>query len=357
MTLQLDDFLNQAGEWLRGTGPEADIVISTRARLARNVEGFPFAPHATLKQKAEMERLIRGTLEEHKLLRGSLYINLEDCSTIERQFLVERHLISRDHANAEWTRGVAVARKETISVMVLEEDHLRIQVLRSGMQPEESWDELSGLDDQIERHLTYSFSQEFGYLTACPTNAGTGLRLSVMMHLPALALTKQIQKVFQSLAQINFTVRGLYGEGTEASGHFFQISNQVTLGKSEAETVQEMKTAVPKIARHERGWREKLITEDRVRLEDRVWRSYGLIRHARSITSEETLEHLSLVRLGVNLGLIPNLAIATVNELFVFTQPGHLQTLAGKPLDAGERDTVRADFIRHRLGGEAPKSA
>ncbi|MEZ0230267.1 MAG: protein arginine kinase [Planctomycetota bacterium] len=341
------------GEWLSGSGPESDIVMSTRIRLARNVSEYPFLTRIEEKQKSELERFLRDKLQKTKLASDISYKNLNDTTPIDRICLVERHLISRDHAQGEGGRGVALAADETLSVMVNEEDHLRVQVLRSGFQPDAAWQQISRIDRALEGELNFSFSPQFGYLTACPTNVGTGMRVSVMLHLPALVMTKQIEKVFHAVTKINLAVRGFYGEGTQASGDFYQISNQITLGKSEEDVLKIMSDHVPQIVAYERNTREKLISENRAGLEDRVWRAFALLERARLITSEETMDYLSAVRMGVNLGLIDKIGIQAVNELFILTQPAHLQKLQGRELETPERDELRAAFIRQKLAGRA----
>jgi protein arginine kinase len=352
-----ESFRKSLGEWLNGSGPESDIVISTRVRLARNVVDFPFLTKAAPRQRTEIERHVAERIERAGILEGAaesdrgsiIYANLQETPVIDRQCLVERHLISKDLAGADGDRGVALGRREMVSIMVNEEDHLRIQVLRSGFQPSEAWAQISEIDDRLERIVNYAFSPQFGYLTACPTNCGTGLRVSVMLHLPALVMTKQIDKVFHAVGKINLAVRGFYGEGTQASGDFYQISNQMTLGRGEADILKQLLDVVPQIIKYERSIRETLVAESKKTLEDRVWRAYGMLRSARTITSEETMDLLSAVRMGVNLGLIDDIKIATVNELFIQTQPAHLQKLEGRKLDSPERDVARASFIRNRL--------
>jgi protein arginine kinase len=338
--------INDVGEWLAGTGPESDIVMSTRIRLARNVIEFPFLTRIDEPRKSDLERYLRERVQDPGL-GEVLYRNLNETTPIDRQCLVERHVISRDHASGRGDRGVAVNR--TLSVMVNEEDHLRIQVLRSGFQPDSAWEHIRGVDRCLEQTLNYAFSPEFGYLTACPTNVGTGMRVSVMLHLPALVMTKQIEKVFHAVSKINLAVRGFYGEGTQAMGDFYQISNQVTLGLSEEDILKTVADHVPQIIKFERNVRETLITENRVGIEDRVWRAFGMLERARLITSEETMDYLSAVRMGVNLGLIDSLPIATVNELFILTQPAHLQKMRGCELDTPERDENRAEYVRRKL--------
>jgi len=233
--------------------------------------------------------------------------------------------------------------------MVNEEDHLRLQVMRSGFALDEAWQYIDKVDDLLEQRVSYAFSEEFGYLTACPTNVGTGMRSSVMLHLPALVLTKQIEKVFRALQKINLAVRGLYGEGSRASGDFYQISNQVTLGKSETQILNEIREVIPQIITYERQARAALLRESRQALQDRVSRALGTLCSATMMTSEETMDLLSSVRLGVNLQLLDDITILTVNELFIHTQPAHLQKLMGSLLDGEERNAARARYLRTRL--------
>ena len=248
---------------------------------------------------------------------------------VDRQFLVERQLISREHADSDGARGVAIDPTEQFSVMVNEEDHLRIQVMHSGLDLQAAWEQINRIDDLLEEQVNYAFHDSLGYLTACPTNVGTGMRVSVMLHLPALVLTRQIDKVFRSLHKISLAVRGLYGEGSQAMGDFYQVSNQITLGKTEAELLQQVGDVAPALIEYERKARKYLIDESRRELHDRVSRAYGLLCTAQTISSEETMQLLSSVRMGVNLGLIRDVAIPTVNQLFIHTQPAHLQKLRG----------------------------
>jgi len=349
--MSVEDLLGRAGEWLKGTGPEGDVVVSSRVRLARNLNRFPFLTLASPAVRTEIERHVGPRLAEGKWPRPLDYWPLEKLSPLDRAFLVERHLISREHAQAEGDRGVAFSADEAVSIMVNEEDHLRLQVLRSGFQLDEAFEEIDRLDTTLEESLNFAFSPRFGYLTACPTNVGTGMRISVLLHLPAVVLAKQVDKVLQSLQRLNYVVRGLYGEGTSPLGDFYQVSNQVTLGKSERDLVGEMKRVVPEILKFERQWRRKLLEVERRRLEDRVWRAWGILRNARRMTSEEAIELLSALRLGVDLELIRGISVRTIHEMFLFIQPAHLQKLERRVLEAEERDAVRADFVRRRLEG------
>jgi protein arginine kinase len=347
--MNLDNLTHTSGEWLKGSGPESDIVISSRIRLARNLAAFPFTNRASAYQKAEIETLLRDRISRMELSPQLGYLNLPGLSVLDRQLLVERQLISRELAAAEGPRGVALVPQETVSVMVNEEDHIRLQVMRSGFALDEAWQEIDRVDDLLEERVTYAFSEEFGYLTACPTNVGTGMRASVMLHLPALEHSKQIEKVFRALQKINLAVRGLYGEGSRASGHFYQISNQVTLGKSEPQILNEIHSVIPNIIRYEREARVSWQRDNRQGLQDRISRAYGTLCSATMMTSEETMELLSFVRLGINLSLVDDITIPTVNELFIHTQPAHLQKLMGATLDGEERNAARARYLRTRL--------
>lgn len=347
--MNLDQLTHRSGEWLRGTGPESDIVISTRIRLARNLASFPFTNRASSFQKTEIETHLRERISRLELTPPLEYLTLPSLSNLDRQMLVERQLISRELALGDGPRGVAVGPLETVSLMILEEDHLRLQVMHSGLALDTSWQEIDRIDDLVEQRVSYAFSDEFGYLTACPTNVGTGMRASVMLHLPALEFTKQLEKVFRALQKINLAVRGLYGEGSRASGHFYQISNQVTLGKNEQTILAEISGVIPQIISYERTARTSWLRDNRQGLQDKVSRAYGTLCSATMMTSEETMELLSFVRLGIHLGLIGDISIHTVNELFILTQPAHLQKLMGSQLDGEERNAARARYLRSRL--------
>ena len=348
--MKLSDLTNHAGEWLRGSGPMCEIVISSRIRLARNIAGVPFLTRASRQQRLNLEQRVRDTLLSAQLSAQTLYVDLEKAPEIDRQLLVERHLISKQHAAAEGARGVAIGENETLSIMINEEDHLRIQVLRSGLQLDEAWTQINAVDDTLESQLDFAYHPRFGYLTACPTNVGTGIRVSVMLHLPALKLTGEIEKVFRAAKDMHLAVRGLYGEGTEATGDFYQISNQTTLGRSEEEIISDFRLVViPKIIDYEHHARKLLVNDRLTALDDKVLRALGLLRSARLMASEETLALLSHLRMGVHLGRIKDVDIQTINELFLLTQPAHLQKIQGRKLEGDLRRAARADFIRQRL--------
>lgn len=353
--MDLDNLTHTSGEWLRASGPESDIVISSRIRLARNLAQFPYPNRADDAGRAEVENLLRDRLDSLMVGTRLNYVDVSTLESLDRQFLVERQLISREHAESQGSRGVGISGEENVSLMINEEDHIRIQVLRSGFALGDCWQEIDRIDDAIEQHVTYAFSEQLGYLTACPTNVGTGIRVSVMLHLPALVITKEIQKVFQALQKISLAVRGLYGEGSQAMGDFYQISNQVTLGKSEEQLIRSVEDVVPNIIAYERRVRDALVKENRQSLHDQVSRAYGILKNAQTISSEETMHLLSSVRMGINLGLIDDLEIPTINELFIHTQPAHLQKLRKEHLESAERNVARAAYLRLRLSGREPE--
>ncbi len=381
--MDLDSLLFVTSGWLEGTGKESDVVVSSRIRLARNLAQFPFLTKADDPTRKEIVGLLRDavskvrkdnkktkkTTAEAEGDQGSriasesdqppakprypysdlTYIDVDTLSKIDRQFLMERQLISRELSESSGPRGVVVGNSQQTSVMINEEDHLRMQVLRSGFNLDDCWEEMDQLDDAIESRVAYAYHEQFGYLTACPTNVGTGIRVSVMVHLPALVQTKEIQKVFQAMQKMGLAVRGLYGEGSQAMGDFYQISNQITLGKSEPEIIEMIKDVVPNVIDYERRVRKALITENHQQLHDQISRAYGILRSAQTISSEETLHLLSSLRMGVNLGLIETPDLTLANELFIQTQPAHLQKRYAKELSSAERNTARAGYLRERL--------
>ncbi|MBL8763375.1 MAG: protein arginine kinase [Phycisphaerae bacterium] len=339
-------------DWLRGKGAHGDVVISSRARLARNLTGYPFLCRATTEQRLRVLERVRAAAADAELAERTAWMDVHRLATVDRTLLVERHLISKEHAKGEEPRAAIISLPdERVSVMVNEEDHLRVQVLRSGLALDEAWAQIDDLDDRLESRLDYAYSARFGYLTACPTNVGTGLRMSVMLHLPGLRLTGEMEKVKRATKDMSLAVRGYYGEGSEATGDFYQISNQTTLGKTESVILHELAAEIlPQVIEYERTARRLLIERRRRHLEDQVFRALGVLRSARMITPEETLGHLSMVRLGVLTGLIADVAESTVNQLVILIQPAHLQRVLGRELDQQERREARADLLRQRLG-------
>jgi protein arginine kinase len=349
--MNLNDLLNHPSEWLKGTGPNANIVISSRIRLARNLNKVPFPNQANKQQSEEVLNKVKEAVEQVNLLKNSMILDMNALDNVDKQFLIERHLMSHDHATKPDSKGLVVSEEEIIAIMINEEDHLRIQVMRSGLDLNYTWEIIDQLDNKLAEKLDFAFLPEWGYLTACPTNTGTAMRGSVMLHLPALVMTKQINKIMAAIAKLSFTTRGLYGEGTQAAGNFFQISNQVSLGHSEVEILENLKGLIKQIIDQEEQARQALLTQSKSVLEDRIWRASGILRSAHIISSEETIELLSMVRLGVDLGVVKDIDRSLINELFIVTQPAHLQKSEGRRLTAPERDAKRAMLIRKRLGG------
>jgi protein arginine kinase len=350
--MSLEPMTRHAGEWLRGSGPQSDIVISSRVRFARNLAGYPFVNRAQKRQREEVLDRCRQQIMDGPVSEDTIWVDLNQSAELDRQLLVERHLISRQHAQAgeDIPRGVAVGASETVSIMVNEEDHLRIQVLRSGMQLGEAFDQINAIDDALEDRLEFAHSRRFGYLTACPTNVGTGIRVSVMLHLPALKLTGEIEKVRRAAKDMHLAVRGMFGEGSEALGDLYQISNQTTLGRGEQEILADFQhTVVPQIIAYEQQARQALLRQRPTLLDDRIWRAWAILAHARVARTDEVLSLLSHLRLGVNLERIDCVDIRTLNELFLLTQPAHLQKIAGREMDAATRSQARATLLRQRL--------
>lgn len=350
----------QGTAWLRGQGPDSDVVMSSRVRLARNLAGFPFMPRATRQDRNQILDLCKTRLLDGTLGERVLWMDLHKADELERNLLVERHLVSKQHAKGrlsngsggvEEPRGLAVSLPdEHLSVMVNEEDHLRIQGMRSGLALNDLLNEVDAVDDRIESGLDYAFSPRFGYLTACPTNVGTGVRISVMLHMPALKITGEIEKVKRAANDMSLAVRGFYGEGSESSGDFYQISNQVTLGKSEQVLLHELeREIIPRVIEYERVARRTLMARRSGVLEDQVYRAFGVLTHARLMSAEESMKLLSRVRLGVVLGMLQEVPQEAVNHLVLLTQPAHLQRAVGADLDQDARRRARAELLRNRL--------
>jgi protein arginine kinase len=359
MTLDFSLLPNGGMSWLDASGPECHVVLSTRIRLARNLQARPFTGRAAEGDLVTTRDQVITAGRDAAALENAQVIAVDALDRIERQVLHERHLISRELAgldrNLPVRRGAALVTTGELGLMINEEDHLRLQCLRSGFDLDAAYRTIEALDAELGRQLPVAFHPEFGYLTACPTNAGTGLRASVLIHLPGLVLTKEIGKVLQGLSQVGLTFRGLYGEGSEVVGNFFQLSNQTTLGKSEEELLDHLGQMVRQVVAYEQRAREVLQREAPAVIADKVWRAYGLLRYARSLSFEETMNLLSGVRLGVGLNLVSDVGVYTLNKLLIFTQAAHLAVRDGRALSDPELPVLRATYVRTLLESDADR--
>ncbi len=335
--------------WLDGGGPQADCVVSSRVRLARNLRGHRFSHHASGAELAEIRHLLASRVLDRPSFAGGWSLELERCTSLQRKFLLERHLASPDLVNEFQHRGLLLSADLGRVAMVNEEDHLRLQVFHSGFNPTLACQDALGLDAELEEVLDFAFSDDLGYLTTCPTNVGTGFRLSVLVHLPGLILSKEIERILNSLRQLQFTVRGLYGEGSAVRGALFQISNLGTLGRSEETLTSDFYRHVGKVIHYETLARERLLEEDRLGLEDTVHRSLAVLQEARLLTSLEAFDRLSHVRMGISLGLLPGPGVGVLNRALLEMQNAHLQVRAGRPLEGRERSAARAELLRRLL--------
>jgi protein arginine kinase len=342
--------------WLDASGPNADIVISTRLRLARNVVGYAFTGRARDGERLRMLAQVKDALSQVPILDGSVLLRLDECGQLDRQLLHERHLVSKELAGLDAQHplrtGAAVFLGEQVGVLVNEEDHLRLQAMRSGFDVPAAFAVASRMDQELGARVPFAFHKEFGFLTACPTNVGTGLRASVLIHLPGLVLTKEIAKVLAGLQQMGLTYRGLYGEGSEVVGNFFQLSNQTTLGRSEEELQDLLVRVVRHVIEREEEARRVLVRDAGYIIEDKLWRAYGTLRYARSLSFDEAMNFLSGVRLGVGLKLIPGLSVYTLNKLLIFAQSAHLSHAEGRTLTDSESNLARAKYVRQMLATE-----
>jgi len=344
-----DDLFARSAPWLSGDGPHSDMVLSTRIRLARNLREVPFTHRARDEQLHGVLASVASAVQPAASLTGGLMLKMQEMTPIERQVLVERHLVSHELGDGARPRGIYMAPDERVSIMINEEDHVRLQALTPGFQLAEAWSLADTADDELDQSLDYAFSDEIGYLTACPTNAGTGLRASVLIHLPALVLLEEMQRVLKSIMQVSLNVRGLYGEHSDIMGNLFQISNQTTLGRSERDSIELLERVTRQIIETEERARERMLRDARTQLEDKVWRAYGTLRYCRSIQAKEVINLCSAVRLGVAMGLEGLCPLRTINELLVLTQPAHLQRAAGVEMQPAERNIQRARIVRERL--------
>jgi protein arginine kinase len=345
----LHQFLISPSDAAQQHGPNDRIVMSSRVRLARNLRDFAFPGWAKKPERVKILEAVLPAVSALPEMADSFAEAMDNFTALDKQILVERHLISREHAAKNVGSGLVLNRAETFSVMINEEDHLRMQALRPGFQIREAWNAIDRFDSALEKKLNFAFDNELGYLTACPTNLGTGIRVSAMLHLPGLVLAEQINPIIQSVNKLGLAVRGLYGEGTEALGNVFQVSNQMTLGESETAIVERLEKVLSQIIEHEENARQTLLEKKKKIVFNHIGRAYGILANAHSISSKETMNQLSFLRLGIDMGSFPGTERALVDELFLTTQPAHLQKQISDKLSAEERDLIRADMVRERL--------
>lgn len=346
--MKFNDLQDQSADWLRRTGPCGDIVVSSRVRLARNLDSHPFPGWAKKEDRAKVYEKIHPAVSDLDLMKGGFSSDLSTLEPMEKQFLVERHLVSREHAAKEGGCGTVVDEQQNISIMINEEDHLRMQAILPGLDILKAHETIDKIDSQLDQKLHFAFNKDLGYLTSCPSNLGTGMRASAMMHLPGLVLSDRIKQVITASNKIDIAVRGIYGEGTEALANLFQISNQSTLGETEQSILEKLNRIINEIADHERNARLSLIEESPVVIEDKIGRAYGILLNSHNLTSKEALEHLSMLRLGTDIGVI-NPEEGLMETIFSEIQPAHLQLFHKKTISPEDRDILRADFLRQRL--------
>ena len=347
--MRFSTLIRHPADWMTGVQAEPSAVVTSRIRLARNLRDHAFPGWSKREQRAETLAILRPAVEELPAMKDAFSRELGDLSSVQKQVLVERHLISREHAARGEGSGAVIERRQSFSIMLNEEDHLRMQSIRPGLRLKEAYEALNALDSELEQKLDYAFDPSLGYLTTCPTNLGTGLRASSMLHLPGLVLSDQIGPVLQAVNKIGLAVRGLYGEGTESLGNLYQMSNQSTLGEKEETIIERLERVISQVAMHEQNAREKLMEDDPGMVADKIGRAYGVLRNAHLIDSKEALNLLSLLRLGGNLGFFPAETVNLCDTLLMDIQQAHLQLHAGSKLSPEHRDSIRAEIMRSRL--------
>ena len=349
MTLMFEDMAKSPAKWLSGKGEESLVVLSSRVRLARNVAGCRFPAAADSETKNRIVGYFNSARSRSELLKSGQYYRATDISDLDRDFLIERHLISPGFFDGDLSKALFIDREEQVSIMINEEDHLRIQSLAPGLNPKAAYEQASQYDAEIGRFLEYEYDADFGYLTACPTNAGTGMRASALIHLPGLVLTRDIERVIPYITRSGLVVRGFYGEGSDVLGNLFQLSNQNTLGTTEEEILNHLIRITREVIEREAAARQRLVDEAADMIEDKIWRAYAILKHARVLTSDEVMNLLSALRLGHAMKVIDFLEISLVNEILLLSQPAHLQKYYGHEMDTNRRDFVRAQMVREKL--------
>ncbi len=345
-----EELVKKPASWLTGEGNNSEIVLSSRVRLARNISNLPFPSVAKSEDREKVITFVRKAIQKDSQLKSGQLYSSSELSGLDKDFLIERHLVSPEFMREGDTRALFIGEEEKISLMINEEDHLRIQALRSGLEIKSAFESADKIDTGLSSTLEFDFDPEFGYLTSCPTNVGTGMRASVLIHLPGLVLTKEIENVISQVTKLGLTVRGFYGEGSEVLGNLFQISNQTTLGKSEEDLIESLEKVTQQIIEYENNSRKTLYREAKEQIEDKIWRAFGILQNARVITSNEVTNLLSAIRLGLGMGTLTEISLGTINQILLISFPAHLQKYFNKEMEPNERDILRAEFIRKKLG-------
>ena len=347
-----EDMAKRPAVWLSGEDSTSQVVLSSRIRLARNISNCPFPSKADTDNREKVLSFIRSAIDKSPVLNQGLFVKCSQLDDLDRNFLLERHLISLEFRHCRDSSALFIGEGERVSIMINEEDHLRIQALQSGLDIRGAYRTVAKIDDELTKSLEFAFDPDFGYLTSCPTNVGTGMRASILIHLPGLALTGEIENVISEISKLrSMAVRGFYGEGSDVLGSLFQVSNQTTLGLSEDDIMESLEGVTQRIIEREENARNRLFKEAKDQIEDKIWRAYGILKFAWVLTSEEVLNLLSAIRLGVGKGMVKRINLSQINEILAFSQPAHLQKYFNKKMDPGERDRVRAELVRSKLGG------
>ena len=347
--LEIDKLIPKCSEWLNGKGRNSDIIISSRTRLARNLKNTPFPNRADKRKLERVVELVKRAVGNSEVLNGMKFLKINNVNELDKEFLVERHLISPFFAKLNKPGAIFISEGELSCIMINEEDHLRIQWIRSGLDIDTAWDSIRVVDNELNSMLDFAFSDELGYLTACPSNTGNGLRVSFFCHLPGIVLTKNLDKFLEEIVPAGIAVRGFYGEGTDVQGNIFQVSNQVTLGITEKDTIERIKKVAKKFIQYEKESRNKLLKDAKIKIEDKVYRAKAIMQNAKIIPSLEFMSLLSAIRLGVELKMLKKIDRKILNELMVTVQSAHIQKLAGKNLTPLERDILRAEIIKDKI--------
>lgn len=349
MTSILNNMAQQTSSWLSGDGDENMVVISTRVRMARNIAGYKYPTAADNETNEKIVGHFDSIYTKSDCLKNGTFFRDTDLSQLDKDFLIERHLMSPNFMHDKNSRALYLSCDEQISIMINEEDHIRMQALVPGLNPDLALEKISEYDSEISKYLEFDYDADFGFLTSCPTNVGTGLRTSVLIHLPGLVITKEIDRVIAKITKMGVAVRGFYGEGTDVLGNLFQVSNQKTLGISEKETLESLTAVCKYIIEEEAHSRQLLVDEAFEQIRDKVWRSYGILKYAHVLTSEEVMNLLSAVRLGIALDIIDFIDIPIINEILLFSQPAHLQKYYLEEMDQDKRDYIRAQMVREKF--------